>query len=488
MSAVYTSELADCRVHDCGWVDLPSGVTMSRLPLWDRSADLFARLGHGPAGELLARFGLRLPTVAEYDELHDLAIHIDPYTLPTMAMLSAAGVNTGSTAAIDSYRNEHMRSRVWCDEHDREVFARLAAVDWHQQPVANAGKHWATGGVIVGWWRSDGTRIQNPSSFHASVDTYTDYATTFHAVCIHDDADDADGITELAPDTDPSPGSQPPPTLAADDWRTLRLGMKGGDVKAWQGVLIVDGYDLGSWADDGDFGKRTHNATVSWQGERGLVRDGIVGKATQAAIGTDPIEREPARMVTPISFVEAEAFRYANRTAVDWVVVHTSEAREGSTTAEALQSYAANMQGRRASWHYAIDDDSIAQSVLEKHVGFACPGLNRRGVQIELAGFARQSAADWRDPFSTRMRELLAELAAGICSRWSIPVQHIDAKELDEAHAAIEAGERVPEHCRGITTHSAGTRSAISRGRTTHTDPGEHFPMAELIDKIGSLV
>ena len=65
-------------------------------------------------------------------------------------------MDTGSTDAIDSYRNEHMRSQVWCDEHDREVFARLAAVDWHQQPVANAGKHWATGGVIVGWWRSGG--------------------------------------------------------------------------------------------------------------------------------------------------------------------------------------------------------------------------------------------------------------------------------------------------------------------------------------------
>lgn len=67
--------------------------------------------------------------------------------------------------------------------------------------------------------------------------------------------------------------------------RTLRRGMKGEDVRAWQTQLGKDGWLLRA---DGDFGVLTDAATRKWQAGRGLEPDGVVGPKTRAAIGTPP--------------------------------------------------------------------------------------------------------------------------------------------------------------------------------------------------------
>lgn len=68
-----------------------------------------------------------------------------------------------------------------------------------------------------------------------------------------------------------------------DPWlnRTLKLGMKGEDVKALQSDLNALGATLIS---DGDFGMKTKNAVVKFQKENNLVADGVAGKATKAKI------------------------------------------------------------------------------------------------------------------------------------------------------------------------------------------------------------
>ena len=58
---------------------------------------------------------------------------------------------------------------------------------------------------------------------------------------------------------------------------TVRKGSKGETVKAVQKALGISA--------DGDFGPGTEAAVVQWQKSRGLVPDGIVGKATLAAMG-----------------------------------------------------------------------------------------------------------------------------------------------------------------------------------------------------------
>lgn len=58
----------------------------------------------------------------------------------------------------------------------------------------------------------------------------------------------------------------------------LERGAYGGYVKVLQGFLICMGYDTGGF--DGDFGGRTEESVKTFQTVRGLIVDGIAGKAT----------------------------------------------------------------------------------------------------------------------------------------------------------------------------------------------------------------
>ena len=71
---------------------------------------------------------------------------------------------------------------------------------------------------------------------------------------------------------------------AADPPRELTLGSRGADVAALQRRLVGLRY-LGTGA-TGVFDTRTWNAVVALQGWSGLVRDGIVGPRTRAALTT----------------------------------------------------------------------------------------------------------------------------------------------------------------------------------------------------------
>lgn len=238
MSA-FISKLSSCVIHQTGFVEIPGGLEISKFPVFDQDNNLIARLGHGLASAWADSNGWRLPSVAEYDSLHKVALFISPYTLPTSDMLKAAGISANDVKSIDKFRNNNMRSKEWCEKHDKEVFTRLAAANWTDQPVSNAGKHWVQGGVIYGWWKKDGTKIQNPSTAHRSDTGFTDYATNFHVVrkCAN-----------------PSP-SLPP--------KRTQLGDKGEAVKAWQNYLVLNGFNPGT--PDGIHGKKTEEASLAWE-------------------------------------------------------------------------------------------------------------------------------------------------------------------------------------------------------------------------------
>ena len=65
--------------------------------------------------------------------------------------------------------------------------------------------------------------------------------------------------------------------------RQLRKGMKGGDVAVLQAILNARGYNCGEI--DGDFGLKTNNMVLAFQGESGLTTDGICGPLTWKALG-----------------------------------------------------------------------------------------------------------------------------------------------------------------------------------------------------------
>jgi N-acetyl-anhydromuramyl-L-alanine amidase AmpD len=174
-------------------------------------------------------------------------------------------------------------------------------------------------------------------------------------------------------------------------------------------------------------------------------------------------------MTRAVEFRQAKHYRLARRTSVDLIVIHSAEIGESLEGAEALMRVCA-VNERVASWHYAVDADTITQSVREADVAFHAPGANHNGIGVELSGRARQTREEWQDPFSFHMLELCAELCAGICKRWDIPAVFVPREVL-----------RLP-NARGITTHAEVSKAF---GKSDHWDPGPNFPIAWLLERVG---
>lgn len=168
-----------------------------------------------------------------------------------------------------------------------------------------------------------------------------------------------------------------------------------------------------------------------------------------------------------IKFLQAKHFRNGPRKPTR-IVIHTAEIGETLDGAEALMRACA-VNPRVASWHYAVDADSVTQSVHEEDIAFAAPGCNKEGIQIELCGRARQSAAEWQDAYSIHQLELLAQLVADICVRWDIPICFLSAEALKLAGVG------------GITTHAEVSKAFR---KSTHWDPGPNFPMDWLLARV----
>jgi len=490
MSA-FISDIDYLSIHDSGFVELPSGVEISKLPVFDLDAQLFARLGWEPAIAWLASRGYRLPTTAEMEELHQIGLWIPPFTMPTEEQLKAAGIPMTlpgadgrpiHNPAVDSFRNNNMRSLEWCSEHDAAVVDLLEAAGWDgEMGVANVGKHWVLpAGTIFGWWTNSPPQTKkiqnarNPSApnFPPHGGTYTDYATNFFAV------------RDPEADSTPPPSSKPatrPPASAEPGRRVLKSAnpwMKGTDV--------IEAQRASGAETDGIYGPASIRAMMAFQKRHNLTPDGVVGSKTWKVIDgleldvdiVDIYETEPppptqpapvpaptSPGLPPIQFRQANRYRPSRHTPVDWVVIHTAEMDEDlkgiDENAEALMNYAATTE-RDASWHYSVDSDSITQSVKEEDTAWhgGGGGVNTRSIGIEHSGRAMQGITGWGDDYSLKMLRLSALLCADICKRNNIPVCKLGAAQL-------KAGAK------GICGHND---LRLAFGKTTHHDPGPDFP------------
>jgi peptidoglycan hydrolase-like protein with peptidoglycan-binding domain len=94
----------------------------------------------------------------------------------------------------------------------------------------------------------------------------------------------AAGLESAALQVDKRRAEQGAPAVGAP--RVLKSGMKGEDVRDWQKQLQRDGF--AEVKADASFGPLTVGATKTWQSQRGLSPDGVVGPNTRAAIGLPP--------------------------------------------------------------------------------------------------------------------------------------------------------------------------------------------------------
>lgn len=204
----------------------------------------------------------------------------------------------------------------------------------------------------------------------------------------------------------------------------------------------------------------------------GLCHEGVLKVLRLPALSSDAAVREPQSGTrtaslprgtpTPplIPFVQARNFGKGRTATIDTIVIHSMEAVEKPDTAERVASWFGGPNAPMASAHYCVDADSVVQCVREADTAFHAPGVNQRSIGIEHAGYAKQSAEDWADPYSDAMLLRSAELVGELCRRYEIPVRWLD-------EAALKSGEA------GITTHAAVSRAFR---KSSHTDPGANFP------------
>jgi N-acetyl-anhydromuramyl-L-alanine amidase AmpD len=159
-------------------------------------------------------------------------------------------------------------------------------------------------------------------------------------------------------------------------------------------------------------------------------------------------------------FIQARHLTPTNGRSIDLLVIHAMEAIEKPGTAEAVARWFAGPDAPQASAHYCLDNLETFQCVRDQDVAWHAPGANHNGLGFEHAGYSKQSAAEWDDPYSRALLWRSARLLADKCAEYDIPPVWLSPADL-------LAGKR------GITSH---WNVSLAFRRSDHTDPGPGFP------------
>lgn len=168
-------------------------------------------------------------------------------------------------------------------------------------------------------------------------------------------------------------------------------------------------------------------------------------------------------------FVKAKVFKaVSGKRKVRLIVMHSMEAPEKVDTAENTARFFQHPPSP-ASAHLCIDNNSIVQCVLDNNQAAAAPGANHDGVHLELAGFAKQTEAEWLDAYGVLLLNNAAEAAGQYCLKYDIPVRRLTNSELKDGQT------------KGFVSHSQV--SEVFK-KSTHTDPGKGFPWEFFLERV----
>lgn len=158
--------------------------------------------------------------------------------------------------------------------------------------------------------------------------------------------------------------------------RTLKIGMKGDDVRRLQQALKL--------YPDGIFGRLTEEAVKQFQAKYGLDADGIVGPHTLALIEGNPVYKKSKRSINEI-------------------IVHCTASYEGQAlTVEQIR----RMHMRERGWsdigyHYVVYLDGTVHIGRDVNIsGAHCTGHNTHSIGVVYVGglLKNGKAADTRTP------------------------------------------------------------------------------------------
>lgn len=153
-----------------------------------------------------------------------------------------------------------------------------------------------------------------------------------------------------------------------------------------------------------------------------------------------------------------------------WIVVHTMEAPEEERTAENVARYFTN-PAVQASAHWCTDDDSSVRCVRDNDSAWtiAHEDGNRISLNIELAGYAQQTAGQWDDKYSDAELSIAADRCAEWSHKYDIPVRHLSNQQIRTMSE------------KGFLGHA--DVNAVFEW-SDHTDPGPHFPWDKFLKMV----
>jgi N-acetyl-anhydromuramyl-L-alanine amidase AmpD len=169
-----------------------------------------------------------------------------------------------------------------------------------------------------------------------------------------------------------------------------------------------------------------------------------------------------------VKIVQARNYTRGRVKPIRRIVIHTMEAPEAAHTAAIVAKWFGGPKAPKASAHYCVDHDEVIRCVADADTAWHAPGANADGIGIELAGTARQTAAQWADMYSNGVLVQAAALVADLCEQHKIPIVRIGVDELRSGAA-------------GICGHVDVSRAF---GKSTHWDPGPNFPWDRFIDMV----
>lgn len=200
-----------------------------------------------------------------------------------------------------------------------------------------------------------------------------------------------------------------------------------------------------------------------------IVRAATRTSTPEASTGTTPSTTGTTLPI--VQLLTTHKFNEGRRSEIVQIVMHTAGFSEVPNGARMLAEQLADVGKwtRDASWHYAVDNAQIVQSVLDKDTAWHANEVNDWSIGIELVA-REQYASEWQDAYSRAELDLAERLVAKLCRTYGIPVHQITTEELID-------NPKTP----GITGHGNVAQAA---GRTDRSDPGYNFPWSEFIAKV----
>jgi N-acetyl-anhydromuramyl-L-alanine amidase AmpD len=152
------------------------------------------------------------------------------------------------------------------------------------------------------------------------------------------------------------------------------------------------------------------------------------------------------------------------RRPVRLLVIHDMEFPERKDTAEVIaHDFATRTPANPGSAHICVDSDSIIQCVHDNDIAWAAPGANTDGIQVELAGYGKQTREDWLDVYGIALLALGCDASAQYLLKYGIPPLKLSVAQVKDGKT------------RGVCGHVDVTNAFPDLGHG-HQDPGTHFP------------